>query len=147
MLKVPTTLLALLALACASLCGCAALKDPAAALVADAATRQAVFRYIDSGDTEDAKSERARHVVEAVRKVDAFLEGNPRATAAGVIDVVRAYVDWDELAPADRLLVQDILALVELSLQNKQHEGLLDPQAVVSVRRMLNTAVTAAALL
>ena len=62
-------------------------------------------------------------------------------------DATESQVKWDKLSPADRFLVQDILTLVRLNLENKQREGLLDPEAVVGIRALLETALQAALLL
>lgn len=116
-------------------------------IIVDAATRQAVFRYIDAGETEADKSSRAKAVIDTVRDVDAFLQGNPTASVDGLLGVVEAQVKWGKLSVADRFLVQDILSLVRLNLENKQREGLLDPEAVIGVRALLETALQAALLL
>ncbi len=116
-------------------------------IVVDAATRQAVFRYIDAGDTEVAKDKRARQVVTVIKNVDDFLQGNPTASTTTLLVVVESQIKWDKLALADRVLVQDVMSLVRLNLENKQREGLLDENAVIGIRAVLKTAQAAALLL
>lgn len=116
-------------------------------IIVDAATRQAVFRYIDAGETEADKNSRAEAVVDTVRDVDSFLQGSPTSSVDTLLGVVEAQVKWGKLSTADRFLVQDILSLVRLNLENKQREGLLDPEAVIGIRALLETALQAALLL
>ena len=135
-----------------SLAGCSILNDVGQyasdnPLIVNAAVRQAVFRYIDAGNSEAAKNARARGVIEVVQEVDTFLEGNPTASVSTLLAVAQEHIPWGNLEIADRLLVEDILAMVRLSLEQKQSEGLLDPDAVVGLRAILQTAVSTAALL
>lgn len=139
-------LLAIAAAACSVLdsIGTYANDNP---LLVDAATRQAVYRYVDAGGTEAAKTNRAKHVVDAVVDLDGFLEGNPTASVSTLLAVIDSHVKWDELAVVDRLLVEDIMTLVKLSLEAKQEQGVLSDDAVVGIRALLRTAVQTASLL
>lgn len=110
-------------------------------------TRQAVFRYIDAGDTQAAKDSRAASVMDVVQRADAFLEGNPVASVDTLLQVVDSAINWEGLSAADRLLVQDVMTLVALSLEQRQSEGLLDEDAVIGLRAILRTSVEAAELL
>lgn len=116
-------------------------------IVVDAATRQAVFRYIDAAETEAGKAARAQDIIQRVRRVDARIEGNPSANVETLMSVISSEVEWDGLSIPDRMLVQDILTLVRLNLENKQREGMLHPDALVGIRAILQTAVSTAMLL
>lgn len=140
------------ALSLGALTGCSALEHVGQysrenPLVVNAATRQAVFRYIDAGETETDKSNRAKSVIDAVREVDAFLEGNPTASIGALLQVIDAQIKWDKLNPADRLLIKDIVTMVGMSLEDKLKAGLLSEDAVIGLRALFDTAITTAMLL
>jgi hypothetical protein len=129
------------------LSSCSVLVGSGNTVIVDIATRQAVFRYIDAGETEKDKDKRAGRVVDAVRVLDSFLGGNPTADTSTLLSVLEGHVKWDRLSAQDKFLVKDIIGLIRLSLERKQREGLLDPETVIVIRQLLNTAKTAAMLL
>lgn len=138
----------ILVLALAMLVSCslidASSRNP---IVVDIATRQAVYRYIDAADTEQGKIERAGDVVQRLRNVDAFLQGNPTSNISTLLDVLDAQIDWDSLSRADRILVQDIVALVKLNLEQKAKEEMLDQNAVIGLRNIIKIAISTASML
>jgi len=113
----------------------------------DVATRQSVARYIDAGETEADKNKRGREVIETVGKVLDDLDGFPLATVDELFAVVNSKIQWADLSLSDRLLVQDILALLSANLESKKREGLIGPEALIQIRKLLNTVVLTARLM
>lgn len=134
------------------LCGCSIFnavgdyssKNP---VIIDIATRQAVYRYIDAAETEQAKIERAGDVVQRLRNVDAFLQGSPTASISTLLDVLNSQIEWDKLSRADKILVQDIVALVKLNLEQKAKEEMLDPDSIIGLRNIISIAISTASML
>lgn len=115
-------------------------------LVADLVVRQSVARYIDAGDTQVEKSQRAADVKTVIERTTTYLDGNPQTGVAGIMDALNANIAWDRLSAADRLLVQDIMLMVQLNLAQKQAEDQLAADTALAVRSLLRTAVSAASL-
>lgn len=115
-------------------------------LIVDLATRQAVFRYIDAGSTTEQKKNRALRVKRVVERVEHFLEGNPTASRHTLFLVVKSNVDLKSLDPADRVLVEDILTVIELNIERATEEAVLDKPIIIQVRVLLRTLLKTAAL-
>ena len=113
----------------------------------DVSVRQGVFIYIDGGETEADKNRRSRQVVEVIRKVDKYLQGNPQARVDQIYDVLVSEIDLDKLSPIDQLRVQDIMSLIRTSIKTKQKEGLLDEDITIAIRAVLSTALATARIL
>lgn len=112
-------------------------------LVADMATRQAVARYIDaSGDPQG----RAQDVMARLQRAQNDLQGDPVVGVQGIMAVLESHVDWDQLSPGDKLLVQDIMLMVQIQLAEKQADEKLSQDTVLAVRSLLRTAISAASL-
>ena len=142
-------ILLLLAACLATLYGCSALNDKIHdnGDVVDAAVRQAVFKYIDAGDTEAEKNKRAGAVMRAVQNVDKFLEGEPTASPEALIDAIESQIHWEKLTPTDTGIMVDVLMLIRHNLQNRQSEGQIDGDAIITLRSVLKTALTEAVAL
>lgn len=112
-------------------------------LVADIVTRQAVARYVEAGDNT---SGRADSVVRVVGNLEVWLDGNPTANVQALVDVLNSSINWDNLSPADALLVQDLTAILVLKLTGAVEDGDLDPDEVLGIRSLLVTARRAAEL-
>lgn len=115
-------------------------------VIVDLAVRQAVFRYIDAGATVQAKQDRAARVNEVVEQIEHFLEGNPTASAQTLWLIVKSNINMNTLTPADKLLVEDILTLVELNIERSSQEVILDEPVIIQVRVLLRTLIKTAAL-
>lgn len=142
-------LVLLMALAPLFVGGCSAIKGLAEftqenQIVVDVAVRQAVYRYIDAGDTEADKDARAGSVGKVVRKVDSYLEGDPTAGPGTLLKVVDSSIRWDKISNADAALLRDVMTLVRHNLQNRQSEGLLDTDAVIALKGVLKIALLTA---
>lgn len=126
--------------------GCETLSDAVSEnpFFANVAVRQAVAAYIDAGDTPDAQLKRAIEVRSRVELMQVYLQGNPTASTTNIMAVIDSQIEWEELDPQDRLLVQDIMRLVEWQLVKQQHENKLDPDTQILIRALLSTVVSAA---
>lgn len=108
-------------------------------------TRQAVARYIAAGDTQQDQQRRANNVNKTVSKVAAVLEGNPETTVDTLLITIDSAIDWSELSPADRILVTDIVMLVEAELRTYEVENEpVDSDAVIAIRGLFEVAKSAA---
>lgn len=148
-MKLIFALIALIALA--ALAGCQSFNKALSyaqsnPIIVNVATKQAVARFVNGGDTPEAKTARALEVERVVRSVEHFLEGNPTASSKTILLVLKANVDFDALSVADRLLVDDILTVVEANLSKNEQAGLLDDRAVIRIRVLLRTLMQTAAL-
>ena len=112
---------------------------------ASMAVRQAVSRYIAAADTIEAESARANAVQSRINKTMVYIDGNPTTTVDSLMAVVDSSIDWAELIPADRMLVTDIIGLVEIELRKHESEtpGIGDGTKL-ALRTLLKTAINAA---
>ena len=115
-------------------------------VIVDLAVRQAVFRYIDAGSSIQDKQDRAGRVKDVVEQVEYFLEGNPTASTHTLWLIVKSNINMDNLEAADRLLVEDIVTLVELNIERSSEETILDEPVIIQVRVLLRTLIKTAAL-
>jgi hypothetical protein len=112
-------------------------------LVADIATRQAVARYVEAGDDT---STRAAGVVRVVGNLELFLDGNPQATVEALITVINSSINWDNLSISDRLLAEDLIAILVIKLNQVVSDGEMDADELLGIRSLLVTARRAAEL-
>jgi hypothetical protein len=112
-------------------------------LVADIATRQAVARYVEAGDDT---STRAAGVVRVVGNLELFLDGNPQATVEALITVINSSINWDNLSISDRLLAEDLIAILVIKLDQVVSDGEMDADELLGIRSLLVTARRAAEL-
>lgn len=110
-------------------------------LIAQVATRQAVAQYIAEGDSLEEEIARAQSVKNRIKKVLIFLDGDPEAKVSDLMVVINDSIEWDELTFRDRLLVQDIVKLVEDELEEAVE---IDDSVRVVLSVMLETAISAA---
>lgn len=113
-------------------------------LWASALTRHAVSRYIAAGDTIDAEERRAKQVETRLSRVLEYIEGNPSATSGDLMALVESTIDWGELDRADKLLVQDILAILEKELEQYETREGLKESTRIALRGLFDTAISAA---
>ncbi|KZZ67826.1 hypothetical protein A3765_10555 [Oleiphilus sp. HI0130] len=114
-------------------------------LIASIATRQAVAQYIASGHSIEDEISRAEQVQKRITKVLLFVDENASATVDDLMQVINSSIEWEQLTHQDRLLVQDIVVLVESELQKASEPTLSEPTRIVIVA-MLRTALSAAQL-
>jgi len=112
---------------------------------ANIATRQAVGHYIAAGDTIEDERDRAEAVQVRVTKALLYLDGEPRATVDTLMAVIDRSIEWDELNPTDRLLIQDIMMLVEQEIRKfDQREPVLTDDTRLALRVILETVISTA---
>lgn len=112
---------------------------------ASVATRQAVARYIAAADTPEAQHQRAIDVDRRVNKVLLYLDGSPETTVDALMIAIDQAIDWDELQPADRILVADIVFLVEAELRQYEVEhSPIEESARIAIKGLFEVAVSAA---
>lgn len=112
-------------------------------LVAQIATRQAVAQYISAGETIEEEIERAEQVKKRITKVLLFVDENAEATVPDLMAVIDDSIEWEQLTIQDRLLVQDIVALVEAELQ-KATEPIIPESTRIVLVTLFRTALSAA---
>jgi hypothetical protein len=150
--KMKSLMIAKAALIAVFLCvsGCSALEtlgdyvreNP---VFASVVTRQAVARYIGAKDTEEERQARAEDVTKRINKVALYLDGNPETTVDALMITIDAAIDWGELNPEDRLLVSDIVMLVEAELRRYEVENdPIDSTALIAIRGLFDVAISAA---
>ena len=100
------------------------------------AVQYAALKYI-GGDA--AKAERVRVVAEEVLGYVA----DESATVAYLAEQVRAVVPWNDLDPADNMLLTALLAELEAELRARLGEGTLDPEDRVRVERVVHWIILA----
>jgi len=110
-------------------------------------TRQAVARYISAGDIPQDQEVRAQNVTKTVSKVMAVLDGNPTTTVDTLLITIDSAIPWEELSPPDRVLVTDIVVLVEAELRKYEVENEpVKDSARVAIRELFEVAKSAAQL-
>lgn len=116
-------------------------------LFMDITVRQAVTRIIDAGETDEEKTLRAIEVQASAQKVLAFMEGNPTATSSTLMSVIRSSIPEEKLTRADKILVEDLMIILQLRLADDVKARNLPDDTVIAVRSLLNTALSAAVLM
>lgn len=111
------------------------------------AARQAVARYIAAGDSVESQEKRAGDVDKTTLKVMAVLDGDPETTVDTLMLTIDSAIPWDELSIEDRLLVTDIVSLVEFELKKYEVENEpINQGAVIAIRGLFEVARSAAQL-
>lgn len=113
-------------------------------LVAQIATRQAVAQYIAEGGSIEEENARAQAVQKRIEKVLIYLEGDPKASPADLLVVIDSSIDWSELTYRDRLLVQDIVSLIERELEAAVDDIKISESTRIALSIMFETAISAA---
>ena len=112
---------------------------------ASMAVRQAVSRYIAAADTIEAESARANAVQSRINKTMVYIDGNPTTTVDSLMIVVDSSINWAELIPADRMLVTDIIGLVEIELRKHEQDAPdIADGTKLALKALLKTAINAA---
>lgn len=103
--------------------------------------RYATAKYIERGDTTIDRRQRQNNVIETGAKVKAFIEANPTIAVSSVMQYLDAVIDWGKLDTSDRILVQEIITIVEADLLAQEAENPL-----VNLKELLETIINAAIL-
>lgn len=135
---------------CLTLVGCSVMETVGDYLnenpvFASMATRQAVGRYIAQGKTIEEERERAADVQRRISKVMAYVDGNPATSVDNLMRVIDKNIEWQKLEPVDRLLVQDVVMLVEVELRKHEVESnTLSESSSIAIKALFKTAISAA---
>lgn len=105
------------------------------------AVREAVVKYIDVGSTAEEKKARAVGAQKVLEKVRGVVGVDGKTSVALIIDYANKVINWDSLNSADKIAVQDILMLVDVSLRQKSVE--IDPNTLVAVSGIMDAAISA----
>ena len=112
------------------------------------ATSQVVSRYIEkAGSTVEAKQARAADFQLRVENVLLFVDSNPDITVDGLLATIDSSIDWKQLSVPDRILVSDIVALIEIELRQYELQGpTFNNETKFTLRALLNVAIRSAGL-
>lgn len=147
--------LVLAALVAVFLClsGCAALKSAAESAgdyirenptFVSIGTRTAIEFYIEQKDTLQQRIDRAKDVERRFQKLLVFVDDNPTAPIDELVEYANSIIDWDELSPNDRVIVQEVVSLIEKEVRIYAEKNKLDENARVALRSIFEVAVSAA---
>lgn len=125
------------------LCGCSGIsnfvdKNP---LIVDIAVRESVVRYIDQGETLELKKLRALKANAVLDKVKLFVDSGEEVKVSGIIAFTNSAIDWDSLSIPDKIIIQDILLIVQAKLNSEA--DLINPETVIKLNALINTAKSA----
>lgn len=116
--------------------GCALLQDSAPTV--QLTTQYATLKVVN-GDPE-----RAAKVVDLVTNAKQYVEGDSSVTIAALEHAARSRIPWDDLDPADVLLIDAILSQARERLELEIGAGLLNPEQRVQLSTFLSWIESAA---
>lgn len=140
-------------LAALTLGGCASMQQTGAALStapqsAKIVVQYAAMKFIEKAGAPSAQQARAARVVDVAGKVQGLIDAGLVSTAPLIEQAVRDSINWSQFSPADRLLVDNLIALVRQELEARigSAGAPLDSQQLIVVRDLLGWVVAAARL-
>lgn len=98
----------------------------------------AVLKYIDDDQLD------AQRVYETVQRMDAAVKAAVEATIPELAEIALNQIDFDQLDAADQLLAMRMVRRVAHELEDRQEQGSLPGDVVLSVRTVLRWASDAA---
>lgn len=107
--------------------------------------RQAIVRLIEKKVGVQSKKARAIRINAAINVAETYLTGTPTATIASLLEVVDASIDWGPMSRPDRLLVKDLILIVQGALSKGKDGQTLPPDTVISIRELLSVLRSATA--
>jgi hypothetical protein len=102
--------------------------------------RQATVRALQN------KPERAPRAKEIIGEARQLTTGEKDVTVALAVAAMRGVIEWDRLTPADRLLIEDIMTMIQIDLENHLGSGILNPEQKAFLDKLLQSAEQAASL-
>lgn len=129
---------ALLVLAIASLTGCGSsgdtLKHPATHVVVRAGVAELI----------DGEAEAARSVIAWTEDAMAVMDGNPTVLLVELRERATELIPWNDMSPARQIIAIEVLRYVEAQAVKRVEDGELPPEAVMTLRELVETARWAA---
>ena len=107
------------------------------------AISQGILRYIDAGDD---KQWRAQSVINKLNEAEAVLADDATTTVSVLFSTLNNKINWKDMSKADEVLVKEILVYVQTEVKEKLKTDELSPEAVVTLKGILGTAKTYAAM-
>ena len=126
---------------CALMAGCGTLRERPAA--AQLVTQFAVLKYAERFE-EGARAERMGRIRSIATTVKGLAEGE--TTLPLLQAAVASQLDKAGLSPADRLLADGLVQLIAQELQSRIGAGVLSPEQLVAVRKVMDWIVSAATI-
>jgi|SRR3970040_1030734 len=113
---------------------------PREEVILNLVVRQAVVRALAN------KPDRAVRAKQIIAQARAVVSGDLDATVALAVEALRSAIKWDNLSPADKVLIEDVLALVKLEVEKHVGNGVLNPEQRTLIVKLLQSAEEAADL-
>ncbi len=126
--------------------GCAQLenfadKNP---VVVNIIVQESIVHYIDKGQTLELKKIRASQAKNVLSKVKFVVDSGKVTTVSEILIFANSQIDWTNLSVADQLLVRDIFLLINAKFASES--DLVDPNTIIKVNGIINTAISATEL-
>jgi hypothetical protein len=122
------------------LMSCSTQTSPSQEVILHLIVRQATIRVIDG------KPDRAVRVQKIIQEARMVVEGEKEITVALAVEALRQAIDAEKLTPADQLLIEDLLKLVQVEIEDKIGIGVLNPEQKAFLSEVLKQAELAATL-
>lgn len=135
------------------LSGCATLKSAAEnagdyirenPVFVSIGTRTAIEFYIEQKDTLQQRIDRAKDVEARFDELLVFVDDNPSAPIDELVEYANSIIDWEELSPNDRVIVQEVVRLIEKEVRIYAEQNKIDDDVRVALRSVFEVAVSAA---
>ncbi len=124
--------------------GCATLTNPDNRVAQQIAVQYATGKFIEAPATAEGRQARARQV-KAVAENLKTVAASDSANIAQLRSLAMAKVDKANLTASDRLLAATLVDIAVQELSARVASGVLSPDAVVAVSRLLDWVIAAAA--
>ena len=84
-------------------------------------------------------------IVEITRHVREVASGDASATVEVIDGLIRSQINWAKLAPSDAMIVNTLLLAIRSELEARIGNGILDPEALLTVAQVATWIEQAAA--
>lgn len=84
------------------------------------------------------KPEYKEKILAITKTVKAYLDEKPSASVTAVVGLVNEQIHWDKLKPDERMLVQTLMAVVEMNLTEKVNDKTLPADLKVTVGQLIS---------
>jgi hypothetical protein len=93
-------------------------------------------KFIEKAGTAEAQAARAEKIRTVAQDIRTFMEGN--TVTLGLLEAAIRDRLPANLSPADRVLVNELIALIMMELRAKMDDGLLKPEQKVIVVKVID---------